>query len=55
MKRLFQETIAVGLQVGTLQEEELRHVTVDTSVQEKAIHFPTDIRLCDRVGSELVK
>ncbi|MCF6216199.1 MAG: IS5 family transposase [Emcibacter sp.] len=55
MERLLEETIKVGVQTGTVSKRDLSHVTVDTTVQEKAVHFPTDVRLCHRAREALVK
>ncbi|NOZ66716.1 MAG: IS5 family transposase [Alphaproteobacteria bacterium] len=54
MERLLEETIKVGVQTGTVSKRDLSHVTVDTTVQEKAVHFPTDVRLCHRAREALV-
>jgi len=54
MERLLAETIKVGLQTGTVSKRDLGQVTVDTTVQEKAVHFPTDVRLCHKAREELV-
>ena len=55
MERLLQETIKLGLKTGTIKKRELEKVTVDTTVQEKAVKFPTDVRLCHKARTELVK
>lgn len=55
MERLLGETIKVGLQTGAVSARDLDHLTVDTTVQEKAVHFPTDVRLCHKAREELVK
>jgi transposase, IS5 family len=55
MERLLQETIQIGLKSGTVKARDLQRVSVDTTVQEKAIHFPTDARLCHKAREELVK
>ena len=55
VERLFQETIRMGLKTGTVAEKDLRRVNVDTTVQEKAIRFPTDTQLCHKAREELVK
>lgn len=52
---LFGETVRAGLQTGVISKRDLSHITVDTTVQEKAVHFPTDVRLCDKARRELVK
>ncbi|VAW76277.1 Mobile element protein [hydrothermal vent metagenome] len=54
MERLLEETIKAGLQSGVISQRDLSHVTVDTTVQEKAVHFPTDVRLCHRARETLV-
>ena len=54
MERLLEETIKAGLQTGTVSKRDLGQVTVDTTVQEKAVHFPTDVRLCHTAREELV-
>lgn len=54
MERLLQETIMLGLRTGTVSKRDLKRLTVDTTVQEKAVHFPTDVRLCHRAREELV-
>src|SRR5437868_14495982 len=64
MEKLLAETIAAAQRQQALKGAELRRVNVDTTVQEKAIAFPTDARLyhkarcvlvreAQRVGSEL--
>ena len=52
---MLQETIKVGLLTGTITKRDLEKVTVDTTVQEKAVHFPTDARICNKARIELVK
>lgn len=54
-ERLLQETIRVGLKSGVVTKRDLRTVNVDTTVQEKAIRFPTDTQLCHKAREELVK
>jgi IS5 family transposase len=54
-ERLLQETIRVGLKAGTVTEKDLQRVNVDTTVQEKAVKFPTDTQLCHKAREELVK
>jgi transposase, IS5 family len=55
MEKLLQETIAAAQQQGALKPNELRRVNVDTTVQEKAIAFPTDARLYHKVRLVLVR
>jgi IS5 family transposase len=55
MERLLQETVRVGLKSGVVAARDLRRVNVDTTVQEKAIRFPTDTQLCHKAREELLK
>jgi len=55
MERLLQETIRVGLKSGVVSARDLHKVNVDTTVQEKAIRFPTDTQLCHKAREELLK
>lgn len=55
MERLLAETIRVGLVSGTIRAKDIEHVTIDTTVQEKAVTFPTDTKLCHKARLELVK
>jgi IS5 family transposase len=54
-ERLLQETIRVGLKAGAVTGKDLQKVNVDTTVQEKAVRFPTDTQLCHKAREELVK
>ena len=54
-ERLLQETIRVGLKIGVVTKRDLQTVNVDTTVQEKAVRFPTDTQLCHKAREELVK
>ena len=44
-----------GLKSKTIKPAELKRVTVDTTVQEKAVSFPTDSKLLNRSRVRLVK
>ena len=55
MERLLQETVRVGLKSGVVTKRDLQKVNVDTTVQEKAIRFPTDTQLCHKARQELIK
>ena len=48
-------TIKAGLASGAVDKRDLEKVTVDTTVQEKAVKFPTDTQLCHKAREELVK
>ena len=39
------ESLRVAHEAGTLRSQDLKRVTVDTTVQPKAITFPTDAKL----------
>ena len=54
-ERLLQETIKLGLKTGAVTARDLKKVNVDTTVQEKAVRFPTDTQLCHKARGELVK
>jgi len=55
MDKLLEVTIKTGLKTGTLKKTELNKLAVDTTVQEKAITFPTDAKLYHRMRQKLVK
>lgn len=52
---MLQETLCIAKDMGYLKIKELREVTVDTTVQEKNIAFPTDAKLANRSRERLVK
>ena len=45
LEKLLAETIQVGLESGTVQPSSLERISVDTTVQPKAITHPTDAKL----------
>lgn len=45
LEKLVQETLAVAMEVGALSVKEVKRMAVDTTVQEKAIKYPTDYGL----------
>jgi IS5 family transposase len=55
MERLLTATIQAGLDTKVLKRRSLSKVTVDTTVQEKAISFPTDAKLYHKLREKLVK
>ncbi|WP_321531811.1 IS5 family transposase [uncultured Desulfuromonas sp.] len=55
MEALLQQTLAVGLSVGVVKASSLKRVSVDTTVQPKAITHPTDSKLLNRSREHLVK
>jgi IS5 family transposase len=55
MEQLLAETIAAAQRQQVLKPREIRRVNVDTTVQEKAIAFPTDARLYHKARCVLVR
>lgn len=55
MEKLLKEVLQVALEHRALKPREIERVTVDKTVQEKAIAFPTDARLYDKARHALVK
>ncbi len=51
---LLQETINSAQRSGHLKQSHLTRINVDTTVQEKAITFPTDAKLYNRMRERLV-
>ena len=45
LERLLAESLRVAHEAGALRSQDLKRVTVDTTVQPKAISFPTDAKL----------
>ena len=54
-EKLLMETIKAGLKSKTIKPGTLKKVTVDTTVQEKNIAFPTDSKLLNKARENLVK
>ncbi len=55
LQKLLQESLYTGLKVKAIKAKDLRRVAVDTTVQEKAITFPTDAKLSYKAIKELGK
>ncbi len=55
MERLLAETVRAGLESGAVKPSSLERVSVDTTVQPKAITHPTDARLYLRALDTLVR
>ena len=55
VESLLSATIEAALASKAVKPRELRRVTVDTTVQEKAIAFPTDSKLYHRARERLVR
>lgn len=49
------ETIKLAIKKQVLSEKDFEKVIVDTTVQEKAIAFPTDIKLCSDALDKIVE
>jgi len=54
LEHLFKELLSTGIREGYLKAQDLEHVNIDTTVQEKAIAFPTDARLYYKMREALV-
>jgi hypothetical protein len=54
MEKLLQETIATAQRGDLLRKSDVARVNADTTVQEKAIAFPTDARLYQKMRRALV-
>lgn len=54
-EKLLIETIKTGLKSKTIKPGSLKKVTVDTTVQEKNVAFPTDSKLLNKARENLVK
>jgi len=52
---MLKQTVAVGLETKTITRRSFSSVTVDTTVQEKAVAFPTDARLYHKARVSLVR
>jgi len=55
VERMLQETLAAAQRSKALKPKEIKRVNVDTTVQEKAIAFPTDARLYHKARRALVR
>ena len=54
-EQMLRATIEAGMKMGVIRSAELKRVNVDTTVETKAIRFPTDARLYQRMRERLVK
>lgn len=55
VEKLLKEILTTAMRTGALDEKDLRCVAVDTTVQEKAIAFPTDARLYQKAREAVVR
>lgn len=54
LEKLLAATISAGLKTRVLKAGSLSRINVDTTVQEKAVTFPTDAKLYHRMREQLV-
>ena len=54
-EKILQVTVAAGVQSRTVKAADFKRVTVDTTVQEKAVSYPTDSKLLNRSRERLVR
>ena len=54
-EQMLRITIETGIRMRVIRPAELKRINVDTTVQTKAIRFPTDARLYQRMRERLVK
>ena len=55
MEKVFQQTLSAAQKLGLLKKSHRNKVNIDTTVQEKAIAFPTDAKLYQKMRKRLVK
>ncbi|MGH7184924.1 MAG: IS5 family transposase [Pseudomonadota bacterium] len=55
LQALLQESLAVATRTQAMRPKDLARVIVDTTVQPKAVMFPTDARLINRARERLVR
>ena len=55
LEKLLEQTIVSGLKAKVLKRTSLQRLNVDTTVQEKAVSFPTDAKLYHNLRIKLVR
>jgi transposase, IS5 family len=55
LQALLQESLSVATRTDALKPSDLSRVVIDTTVQEKAVMFPTDAKLVNRARETLVR
>src|SRR5262249_39412249 len=55
LKTLLQESLAVANRTEAMKPSDLARVVIDTTVQPKAVMFPTDAKLLNRARERLVR
>jgi IS5 family transposase len=54
LKALLPESLAVATRTDAMKPSDLARVVIDTTVQPKAVMFPTDAKLLNRARERLV-
>ena len=54
-EQMLRATIEAGMKMRVIRPADLNRINVDTTVETKAIRFPTDARLYQRMRERLVK
>jgi IS5 family transposase len=54
-ERLLRETIETGIRMKAIKPAQMKRINVDTTVQTKAVRYPTDARSYNRMRERLVK
>jgi hypothetical protein len=55
LKALLQESLAVATRTDAMKPSDLARVVIDTTVQPKAVMFPTDAKVLNRARERLVR
>lgn len=55
VEKLLKQALRSAMELKALKPREIRRVNVDTTVQEKAVAFPTDARLYEKARKTLVR
>lgn len=55
IEKIFSESVNIALKTKTIHKEHLERINVDTTVQEKAVAFPTDAKLLHKARLDVVK
>src|SRR5258708_11293076 len=55
LQALLQESLAVATRTQAMKPSDLARVVIDTTVQPKAVIFPTDAKLLNRARERLVR
>lgn len=55
LEKLLKETLRSSERSNQLKEKDFEHLNVDTTVQQKAISFPTDSKLFYKMLEEMVE